>query len=46
MSGCLKLSKWQLMDLQLAKQKGELVANRAGATMLCQDNDNHVSKDN
>uniref|UniRef100_A0A0K0F3X1 Transmembrane protein n=1 Tax=Strongyloides venezuelensis TaxID=75913 RepID=A0A0K0F3X1_STRVS len=43
MSGCLKLSKWQLMDLQLAKQKGELVANRAGATMLCQDNDNHTT---
>uniref|UniRef100_A0A0N4ZLQ1 Uncharacterized protein n=1 Tax=Parastrongyloides trichosuri TaxID=131310 RepID=A0A0N4ZLQ1_PARTI len=43
MSGCLKLSKWQLMDLQIAKQKGELVANRAGATMLCQDNDNHTT---
>uniref|UniRef100_A0AC35TLC4 Zf-3CxxC domain-containing protein n=1 Tax=Rhabditophanes sp. KR3021 TaxID=114890 RepID=A0AC35TLC4_9BILA len=43
MSGCLTLTKWQLMDLQIARQKTEMVATRAGATMLCQDNDNHTT---
>lgn len=43
-SGCVRLTDWQMRDLQISRQKVELLNTRAGASMLCEDNANHVRK--
>uniref|UniRef100_A0AC34R7S7 Uncharacterized protein n=1 Tax=Panagrolaimus sp. JU765 TaxID=591449 RepID=A0AC34R7S7_9BILA len=40
-TGCIRLTEWQLRDLQISRQKAELLNTRAGAAMLCEDNANH-----
>uniref|UniRef100_A0A914QUJ4 Uncharacterized protein n=1 Tax=Panagrolaimus davidi TaxID=227884 RepID=A0A914QUJ4_9BILA len=42
-SGCVRLTDWQMRDLQISRQKVELLNTRAGASMLCEDNANHTT---
>ncbi|KAE9553018.1 hypothetical protein FO519_003779 [Halicephalobus sp. NKZ332] len=42
-SGCVRLTDWQLRDLQISRQRVELMNTRAGASMLCEDNNNHTT---
>ncbi|MFH4977712.1 hypothetical protein AB6A40_004421 [Gnathostoma spinigerum] len=43
MSGCLTLTEWQTTDLAAARQRGELLATRVGATLLCEDSLNQTT---
>lgn len=43
MAGCLMLTDWQLSDLALSRQRGELLATRVGATLLCEDSVNQTT---
>uniref|UniRef100_A0A7E4W7H0 Uncharacterized protein n=1 Tax=Panagrellus redivivus TaxID=6233 RepID=A0A7E4W7H0_PANRE len=42
-SGCVRLTDWQLRDMQLARNRLELKNTRTGASMLCEDNANHTT---